>query len=147
MDKKLLSRKDYTAEVLQRKNGLCCVPSCNKQAVDAHHILNRNLFVEPEEQGGYFLDNGAQLCSEHHYDAELTLISTEDLWSWCGLTPCLPFGWDANKRYDCWGNVIVSNYVRERGPLFEDDGFQKVMRIAKIAWQFSPHSNTMVNAS
>lgn len=134
---RLLSRSDFSSTVLARASGACCVPECSRRAVDAHHILNRNLFVRPEEFGGYFVENGAQLCSDHHYHAELTSISTEDLWSWCGVTPIYPIGWDTSKSYDAWGNEIISEYQMAAGPMFEDGGFQKVMKLARIEWKFS----------
>jgi len=135
---KLLTRPQYSELVLARAGGVCCVPGCGERAVDAHHILNRNLFTLPEEFGGYFYENGAQLCSDHHYQAELTKLTTEELWSWCEVTPLYPIGWDNEKSYDTWGNEVVSEWERRPGPLFNDGGFQKVLKLAQIGWQFPP---------
>lgn len=133
----LLSREVFREKVLSRSHGLCCVPGCGLVAVDAHHIFNRNLFVEPYEFGGYFLGNGAQLCSGHHYDAELTLITVEQLYDWCGVEEkVVPSVLDPGKLYDCWGNELVADGFRLKGFLFEDSGCQKALRKAKMLWRF-----------
>jgi hypothetical protein len=62
----LLSREDFKRLVFERTKGKCCVPGCNCDAVDAHHIMDRKLWSD----GGYYISNGAALCSEHHLDAE-----------------------------------------------------------------------------
>lgn len=133
----LLSREMFRVKVLSRNQGQCCIPGCGLTAVDAHHILNRNLFVEPDEFGGYFFANGAQLCSGHHYDAELTLITVEQLREWCDIqVPVVPSVLDAGKLYDCWGNEIVADGFRVKGLLFEDSGCQKALGKAKMLWRF-----------
>ena len=66
MDDVLLTREEFKKQVFARTNGKCCVPGCNHDAVDAHHIMERKLW----QHGGYYLSNGAALCSEHHLDAE-----------------------------------------------------------------------------
>lgn len=132
----LLSRDVFRERVLSRANGICCVPGCKEKAVDAHHIMNRNLFAGDDENGGYFYENGAQLCSEHHYDTELTCISVEDIREWCNVTAVVPEGWDDSGVYDCWGNRIVENGFREPGPLFEDSGFQKILTKERLGWLF-----------
>jgi hypothetical protein len=136
MNHRLLTRTEFRETVLQRSNGTCCVPECGAPAVDAHHILNRNLFPKPEEFGGYFYANGAQLCNSHHYEAELTRLTTEQLREWCSVPVLLPIGWDESKSYDTWGNEVISEYSRSAGPLFEDEGFQKILKLAQLRWQF-----------
>ena len=137
---KLLSRDVFRSLTLAQASGFCCVPDCTLTAVDAHHILNRNLFTEPDEFGGYFLENGAQLCSKHHYDAELTRISVEELRLWCGVTePAIPVSMDATLNYDCWGNEIIENGFRKAGSLFNDSGCQKALKTAGILWKFSTY--------
>lgn len=59
-------RSEFKEKVFARTKGKCCVPGCNCDAVDAHHILDRHLWND----GGYFLSNGAALCEKHHIDAE-----------------------------------------------------------------------------
>lgn len=133
---KLLSRDEFREQVLHRNGGICCVPSCSEDAVDAHHILNRNLFTEPIEFGGYFLENGAQLCGAHHYKAELTLISVEELRDFCSITVAvIPSQLDSNISYDCWGNSILPDGYRTPGPLFQDEGCQKALKKANLLWK------------
>lgn len=134
---KLLTRNVFRETVLARDNHKCCVPDCNSVAVDAHHIFNRNLFVELTEQGGYFYDNGAQLCSEHHYQAEATVITVEQLQEWCNVQKCFPSTLDSLKQYDCWGNEIVENGFRKQGLLFNNEGFQKLAKRHNILWLFN----------
>lgn len=106
-------------------------------AVDAHHIFNRNLFTGEEEKGGYFMENGAQLCSYHHYQAEATHITTKDLWGWCDiLTPAIPIQLDKSYSYDTWGNRIINEWSRLPGPLFHDEGFQKLLTRENLSWLF-----------
>lgn len=134
---KLVSRDDFRSGVLARNGGVCCVPSCEARAVDAHHILNRNLFTDPAEFGGYFLENGSQLCSDHHYEAECTRLSVEDIRLWCGITEsAIPSSLNPELSYDCWGNEILSEGRRRAGPLFDDSGFQKLLNKANLRWLF-----------
>lgn len=67
----LLTREEFRKRVLLKYNGKCCVPGCNCDAVDAHHIMDRKLWND----GGYYLSNGAALCSKHHLDAETGKIT------------------------------------------------------------------------
>lgn len=62
----LLTREEFKKQVFARTNGKCCVPNCFCNAIDAHHIMDRRLWFD----GGYYLSNGASLCSKHHLDAE-----------------------------------------------------------------------------
>lgn len=62
----LLTREEFKKQVFAKTNGKCCVPGCDCDAVDAHHIMDRKLWND----GGYYLSNGAALCSKHHLDAE-----------------------------------------------------------------------------
>lgn len=137
----LLTRNIFRTTVLQRNGGVCCVPECDLVAVDAHHILNRNLFVDVDEFGGYFYDNGAQLCSQHHYDAEVTRISVEELRSFCKITvPVLPHHFKAEEQYDCWGNLLQDNGYRVAGELFTNDGCQKALKNGGVLWKVLPYS-------
>lgn len=62
----LLSREDFKKFGFALTDGKCCVPDCNEDAVDAHHIMDRKLWKD----GGYYLSNCAPLCSKHHIDCE-----------------------------------------------------------------------------
>lgn len=113
------------------------MPKCLLPAVDAHHILNRNLFTAPGEEGGYFYENGSGLCSTHHLDAERTRISTVDLYAWCDITePAIPAAMDASLQYDTWGNVVNDDGTRQRGPLFFNEGCQKALKAGGVLWTF-----------
>ena len=67
----LLTRDEFKRKVFAKTKGKCCVPECDCDAVDAHHIMDRKLWAD----GGYYLSNGAALCSKHHLDAEQSRIS------------------------------------------------------------------------
>ena len=73
MEAKLLTRDNFRDSVFERDNHKCVF--CNEKAVDAHHILERRLWKD----GGYYLDNGASVCEEHHLACERTDISVEDV--------------------------------------------------------------------
>lgn len=133
---KLLTRTQFRETVLSRNSGNCCVPYCSEKAVDAHHILNRNLFSNPEEEGGYYEENGAQLCEGHHLEAELTLISPEELREYCNITkPAIPESLDAGTNYDCWGNIIVNEWEILPGIMFKDEGCQKALKRSNKLWR------------
>ena len=66
MDDCLLTREEFKKQVFKQTCGKCCVPGCNDDAIDAHHIIDRKLWND----GGYYLSNGASLCSKHHLEAE-----------------------------------------------------------------------------
>ena len=69
----LLSRDKFRESVFSRDNNKCVF--CGKPAKDAHHILERRLW----DDGGYYLDNGASGCEEHHILCEKTLISGDEV--------------------------------------------------------------------
>lgn len=62
----LLSRDTFRESVFKRDKYTCVI--CGKEAKDAHHIIDRKLFKDGSQ--GYFIDNGASLCSSCHIDAE-----------------------------------------------------------------------------
>jgi len=134
---KLLSRDEFRISTLARNAGVCVVPSCGLESVDAHHILNRNLFTDDSEFGGYFMENGAGLCSTHHLDAERTIITTDSLYEYCGYDRILPMHLDPAYSYDTWGNVVISDYERIAGELFSDEGCQKALSAAGVLWMFA----------
>lgn len=76
MSTKKQIRENFRTAVFTRDKHKCIF--CGKDAVDAHHITDRNspLFVN----GGYVLQNGASLCSEHHLLAEQYHISGDKEW-------------------------------------------------------------------
>lgn len=89
------------------------------------HIIDRKLFSD----GGYYLDNGASVCDEHHWAVEKTDLSVEDVRKACGISNILlPEGFNSNKVYDKWCNVIMPNGRREPGPMFFEDNVQKILK-------------------
>ena len=125
----LLTREAFKVAVFDR-DGFACV-ICESSAVDAHHILDRKLFVD----GGFYLNNGASLCSPCHLEAEKTVISVDVIRDACGITsPVLPSGFDAGTAYDKWGNRIDTDGLRHPGPLFDDDGARKILRISGLLY-------------
>lgn len=132
---KLLTRDQFQEMVFKRDNYRCVF--CNKPAVDAHHILDRKLFSD----GGYYLNNGASVCSEHHLQCELTLLSVESVRKACGITTnIVPNFMYENQSYDKWGNPILLDGHRSRGPLFHDDNVQKVLKQAGLLHIFNHYS-------
>lgn len=133
MEHKLLSRDDFRNGVI-RRDGHACV-FCKRTAeqtpegkLDAHHILERRLFTEPSELGGYFLNNGATVCEEHHMGCEMTTISVEEVREACGIEkPVIPEYFYSDEIYDKWGNIVRPNGQRLKGPLFYDESVQKVL--------------------
>lgn len=120
---KLLSRDEFKELVFKRTKGKCIF--CEKNAVDAHHILDRKLFLD----GGYYLSNGAAVCEEHHWACERTDITVEEVRKAANITEyVLPAGFSTNLIFDKWGNILNSDGTIQKGPLFEDDGCKKILK-------------------
>lgn len=97
----LLTRDEFREAVFKRDGHKCVM--CKKPAVDSHHIYDRKLF----ENGGYYLNNGASLCSEHHLEAEKCDISVEEIRTAAGITEViLAPGLKPDKIYNKWGQEI-----------------------------------------
>src|SRR5208282_5686520 len=112
---KLLSRDEFREGVFKRDDHKCVV--CKKPAVDAHHIIERRLF----DDSGYYLDNGASLCEEHHLAAEMTTVSCKQLREIIGIKHVvLPSHYYKDLDYDKWGNILLTNNRRVKGDLFFD---------------------------
>jgi hypothetical protein len=122
----LLSRDEFREGVFKRDGHKCVF--CDKPAVDAHHILERRLFQGPDEIGGYFMNNGASVCEEHHLACEMTTISVQEVRDACGITkPVIPSHLYEDHEYDKWGNIVLPNGTRLKGELFNDESVQKVL--------------------
>jgi len=69
-------RINFRTVVFERDHNKCVF--CGKDAVDAHHITDRNdeCFIN----GGYVLENGISLCEEHHLICERFHISEGEEW-------------------------------------------------------------------
>ena len=118
----LLSREAFNEQVFKRDRMKCIF--CTLPAVDAHHILDRKLFAD----GGYYLNNGASVCADHHLLCELTLLSVEHVRVSAGITEVIvPEGFDPAALYDKWGNKLRPDGLIEPGPLFEDTGCHRAL--------------------
>lgn len=85
MQHKLMTRDNFRESVFKRDNNQCVVPGCNAAAVDAHHIIERSLWTDESQLGGYFLANGASVCEEHHKLAERDIITPQTLREYAGI--------------------------------------------------------------
>lgn len=131
---KLLSREEFKKFVFSRDNDTCVI--CHKPAVDAHHIIERRLFSD----GGYYIDNGASLCSACHLQAEMTNISVEEIRESCKIqNKIIPEHLYPDHRYDKWGNPILSNGTILRGELFDDPSVQTVLKAGNNFNKFSKY--------
>lgn len=98
MSEKLLERVRFKEAVFQR-DGYSCV-FCSELAVDAHHILDRKLWSD----GGYYIDNGASVCSKCHIDCERSVLTVEECRDACGITNIIvPSHLHVDQKYDKWG--------------------------------------------
>lgn len=119
----LLTRDEFRSKVFERDNHTCVF--CNKKAKDAHHIIERRLWSD----GGYYLNNGASVCEDHHILCESTDISVEDVRLACNITKIiLPEHLYYDQPYDKWGNPILENGKRSKGELFFDESVQKILK-------------------
>lgn len=133
----LLDRDIFRNSVFSRDNNQCVI--CKKPAVDAHHIMERRLF----DDGGYYLENGASLCANHHLEAETTNLSCEEIREAAGISKIiLPSHLYEDERYDKWGNIIMGagkNARRMRGELFHDESVQKALKIGGFLSLFTKY--------
>ena len=138
---KLLTRDEFRNAVFKRDGYSCVICGAmlgdpqvaDTTKLDAHHIIERRLWTD----GGYYLDNGATLCSFNslqgrpggcHIKAETTELSVEDIRIAAGIEKIvLPEDMYHDHVYDKWGNVILDNGKRTKGPLFYDESVQKVL--------------------
>lgn len=122
-----LGRDAFSEAVFNRDKNKCVC--CGETAADAHHIIERKLFHD----GGYYLGNGASVCPEHHMQAEMTHISVEDLRRLSGITrPVIPANMSASEIVDKWGNPILKDGRRMRGPMFYEEQVQKILARAGL---------------
>lgn len=123
LKQKLLTREDFKIKVFQRDKHICIF--CKKPSVDAHHVYDRKLFTD----GGYYLNNGASVCEEHHWEVEKTNISVEEVYKASGIiNPAIPPQLDISLSYDKWGNIILNNGRRLPGIMFFEENVQKILK-------------------
>lgn len=133
---KLLTRDEFRQAVFDRDGHRCVV--CGAPAADAHHILEPRLFPD----GGYYLDNGASLCEQHHIQAEQTRLSVEQIRQACGVPESrkvLPPHLYEDQPYDKWGNPIMGNEMRTKGELFDDPSVQKILAEGGVLGLFTKY--------
>ena len=129
-----LTRDEFRNNVFERDGGRCVI--CSKPAVDAHHIIERRLFIPSGL--GYSIDNGASLCERHHVLAEETNLSCDEIRSAAGITEIiLPEHFYPDVEYDKWGNEILKNGTRIRGDLFDDQSVQKILKQGNVLSLFA----------
>jgi len=128
----LLSRDQFREGVFDRDGHKCVF--CEKKAADAHHIMERRLWPD----GGYYLDNGASVCNDHHILCETTEISVQQVRDACGIKGNFvpPHLYD-DQMYDKWGNPILENGLRMRGDLFFDESVQKILAQGGVLGDFT----------
>lgn len=132
--RKLLTRDEFREGVFERDGHECVI--CGEPSQDAHHILERRLW----DDGGYYLDNGASLCGEHHIQAEMTTLSVEDIRKACGIEKrIIPDQLYKEYNYDKWGNIILPNGTRLKGVLFSDESVQKILKQGGVLGEFSKY--------
>jgi len=130
---KLLTRNEFKKAVFNRDKFKCVF--CEEDAVDAHHIMERRLWGKSQ---GYYLNNGASVCSIHHLDCEMTVISTSLIREYCNINIILlPEHLYPDQEYDKWGNIIISENLRLKGELFNDISVRKILRKGKVLDLFS----------
>jgi len=133
----LLTRDFFRESVFRRDDWKCVV--CKMPAADAHHLIERRLFDEAGEHGGYFLDNGVSLCELHHLEAERTSISPSHLRGLAGIKEIiLPASFHRDLDYDKWGNPIVGDR-RLKGPLFFEESVQRALEAGGFLGLFSDY--------
>ena len=136
---KLLSRDDFRNAVFNRDKHKCIM--CDETTnLDAHHIIERRLFDTGELFGGYFLENGATLCSKHHIQAEETTLTCEEIRNKLNITDFpIPDHFYSDVNYDKWGNILLPNGTRYKGDLFYDESVQKILNRGGVLSEFSKY--------
>lgn len=129
---KLLTRDAFREGVFNRDSHKCVI--CGNPAKDAHHIIERRLWSD----SGYYLDNGASLCEEHHLAAESTTLTCEEVRAAAKITKIiLPEHLYDDTVYDKWGNIILVNGSRLKGELFHDESVQKILKTGNALQYFT----------
>lgn len=137
----LLTRDQFREGVFARDGHKCVF--CGKTAeqtpegkLDAHHIIERRLWSD----GGYYLDNGATVCEEHHLECERTIRSVEEVRAQCGISKIIvPDQFYPEQPIDKWGNYVLEDGRRTRGELYYDESVQKVLRAGGVLDLFTPY--------
>lgn len=111
-----MTREEFKKEVFNVTKGKCCVPGCECDAVDAHHILNRHLW----SNFGYILSNGAALCSKHHIEAEAGIITPRQCLEYMGVKKediQMPDEFNDVMTYDEYIDFLMNDEITVSGNL------------------------------
>lgn len=141
----LLTRDQFRERVFVRDGHKCVF--CGRRPedtpegkLDAHHIIERRLFTEPNETGGYFIDNGASVCEDDHLKCETTEYSVEEVREKAGIThPVIPSYFYSDEIYTKWGDTVLANGQRTKGPLFGDESVQKVLAMGGVLNRYTDY--------
>lgn len=131
------TRDEFRQRCLERDKHQCVICSC-KDNLSVHHIMERRLF----DDGGYYINNGSTLCEKCHLEAEMTLLSVEQIREKCGIqekNKIIPDHLYTDQIYDKWGNIVLQNGSRLRGELFDDLSVQKILEQGKVLSLFSKY--------
>lgn len=124
---RLLTRDEFREAIFKRDRYECVI--CQAPAVDAHHIVERRLWPD----GGYYMMNGASLCSRCHLLAESTFYSCEEIREYAKIRiTLLPPHLYHDARYDKWGNILLDDGTLSPGELFYDKSVQKAMDFSPL---------------
>lgn len=126
MSEKLLTRE------FKRDKHKCVI--CSEPAVDSHHIVDRKLFGKT---GGYYINNGASLRTLHHWAAENTTLSCEEIREKCKIkNVILPVQLSPDLTWDKWGNQILPSGHRIPGEMFYTEPVQKILKQGNVLHLF-----------
>jgi hypothetical protein len=138
----LLNRDEFKQQVFARDNNKCIL--CRKDAVDAHHIIDRSFFVDQ----GYYIDNGVSLCGDCHILAEQTVVSCQELRDKAGIVDAIyPEYLGLNEfviDYDKWANPVLKRGKRLKGYFFDQDNVQKMLKAGNVLHTFEKDREMIV---
>lgn len=135
-DGKPLSRDEFREQGLKRDNHQC-VFCGSKEKLSVHHIIERRLF---HSCYGYHIANAATVCDPCHLLCEQTVISCEQVREKVDITKTVIPGYMyTDHQYTKWGDVILANGQRMKGPLFSDESVQKVLKQGNMLDKYTPY--------
>jgi hypothetical protein len=118
-----MNRAEARQAAFERDNFKCVF--CGKDAVDAHHLLERRLWPT----GGYLLDNLISVCTPCHLLCESTALSVEEGRKAASITNIVvPEHMYRDVSYDKWGNILLDTQRTAIGELFFEDNVQRFLR-------------------
>lgn len=110
--------EQLTREIAQRDGGRCIICE-TKILIAAHFIYDQQLFTSAFENG-FHRDNAVTLCQDHINDALDTTLSTEQLKKASFIShPLHPSILSLDENHDRYGNVILRDGARLKGPLMD----------------------------